>query len=687
SYDVYADATPNPQTRIAANLTATSFSYKFNTYGKLYWKVVVRDASGLSDTSGVFSFTTWDKAPDFTIEMADIEGSTFNMGQSKVKIITDPYYVNLEDEWPEHQVRLDDYRMAKMEITNEQYVKFLNAIVNRTTIMNSNRGHGHYGFYYRNVAYNGRDLCQIFDSTETGRPVGYEETYDSPVIWNGSRFSVDPKFTKHPVRFMYAYGAELFAEWAGNYRLPTEAEWEFAAMGGKLSQGYEYSGSNNYKEVAVQNIGGPIDGKKYTQPVGSLKPNELGIYDMTGNVEEICSDCYKADFYPKPEASGYNPLNRVCSGLERVIRGGNFSSPQAVYIRIKKRDYLGYSQITDKSGIRLVKSRENNEFSISGTVAGNNGVPIENVTLGGFSQEVRSNNSGLFSSTETSGWSGTITPQAEGYTFSPDKFEIKNLSDNLANVNFTAIPVITDYTITGKVSIGDGIPLQNVIIKLGTVNTSTNVNGEFSVTVAKGWEGSLIPEMGGYTFTPEKIDIASLQGNLSGKDFTAIPITKYYAVSGTIADSDGIRLANIGIEGFSGSVVTTSDGVFFSREKEGWSGIITPASPNYTFDPASWSISNLQKDSAISFTARLITSVSKLSSDKDYKLFPNPTKGMFKVQFPGERACIKIYDIVGNLVFDDFVNNGSEITLMNKGVFIVNIHTDNDLFVDKIVVE
>jgi formylglycine-generating enzyme required for sulfatase activity len=609
------------------------------------------------------------------------------MGQSNVKIITDPYYINLEDEWPEHQVQLDDYRMAKLEITNEQYVKFLNAIVNRTAIINSIRGHGHYGFYYRNAAYNGRDLCQIFDSTETGRQVGYEETYDSPITWNGKRFSVDPKFTKHPVRFIYAYGAELFAEWAGNYRLPTEAEWEFAAMGGKLSQGYEYSGSNNYKEVAVQNIGGPIDGKKYTQPVGSLKPNELGIYDMTGNVEEICSDCYKADFYTQPEASGYNPLNKICSGLERVIRGGDFSSPQAVYIRIKKREYLGYAQLTDKSGIRLVKSRENNEFSISGNIVDTKGIPLKDVTLGGFSQTVHSDENGLFSSKELTGWSGIITPQGEGYTFNPAKVEIKNLTDNLTSVNFTATPDVIEYSITGKVITAGGTPIQNAIIKLGTLTSTTDVNGEFSFTVAKGWEGSILPEMGGYTFNPEKIDIVSLQGNLSGKDFTAIPVIKYYTVSGTVADLEGVRLANIGIGGFSGNVMTSSDGVFLSSEKEGWSGIITPVSPNYTFDPASWSISDLQKDSTIRFTARLITSVLDLPSNKDYKLFPNPSIGMFKVQFPGERACIKIYDIVGNLVFNDFVNNGSEITLMNKGVFIVNIRTDNELFVEKIVVE
>ena len=109
------------------------------------------------------------------------------------------------------------------------------------------------------------------------------------------------------------------------YRLPTEAEWEYAARGGKWSRGYTYSGSNTVGDVAW------ISGAGSTKPVGLKMPNELGIYDMSGNVWEWCSDVYVS---PYPSGDQTDP-HVLSGGSSRVTRGGswlnNATSAQVSY--------------------------------------------------------------------------------------------------------------------------------------------------------------------------------------------------------------------------------------------------------------------------------------------------------------------------------------------------------------------
>lgn len=109
-----------------------------------------------------------------------------------------------------------------------------------------------------------------------------------------------------------------------NFRLPTEAEWEFAARGGNMSHGYRYSGSNNPKEVSWDARGMTYkDDFGYTHPVGKKKPNELGLYDMSGNVFEWVSDWY-GPYSAEPQTNPTGPASPDAEN-RAVTRGGCWS--------------------------------------------------------------------------------------------------------------------------------------------------------------------------------------------------------------------------------------------------------------------------------------------------------------------------------------------------------------------------
>jgi len=154
----------------------------------------------------------------------------------------------------------------------------------------------------------------------------------------------------YPVYFVNFNEAVAFCNSVGG-RLPTEAEWEFAARGGNKSRGYTYSGSDNLNDVGwyYDNISNQKDDDfgYGTRPVGQKKPNELGIYDMTGNVWEWCSDWYGA--YPSGAVT--DPTGPG-SGSNRVLRGGSWSSVWQI-CRVAARDFWPPSDRDTDWGIRV----------------------------------------------------------------------------------------------------------------------------------------------------------------------------------------------------------------------------------------------------------------------------------------------------------------------------------------------
>lgn len=126
-----------------------------------------------------------------------------------------------------------------------------------------------------------------------------------------------------------------------HYRLPTEAEWEYAARGGKRSQHYTYSGSNNSNKVAWHFDYFWTDIER-THRVGEKEPNELGLYDMSGNLMEWCSDWYDPDYYKQNVTD--NPKGPAAGKL-KVVRGGGLGcaslASTTTYRSYANKGYLG----------------------------------------------------------------------------------------------------------------------------------------------------------------------------------------------------------------------------------------------------------------------------------------------------------------------------------------------------------
>lgn len=247
-------------------------------------------------------------------EMVYIEGGSFYMGND---------YSGALDEKPEHKVTVDDFYISKYEVTFEMYDNFCKATGHE---LPSDGQHGRGKNAVINVSWESAVKYCNWLSTR----FGFEKVYDIKID------SMGMKIEK--------------VNWdADGFRLPTEAEWEYVAKGGSKSQGYAFAGSNEPKEIAWYRE----NSKATLQPVGTLKPNELGVYDMLGNAYEWCWDFYDESYYGKKVDQ--NPRG-ADKGDRRVYRGGNFESTEE-FIRITRRYALNININSGLIGIRLVQNK------------------------------------------------------------------------------------------------------------------------------------------------------------------------------------------------------------------------------------------------------------------------------------------------------------------------------------------
>ncbi len=234
-------------------------------------------------------------------EMITVDGGCYYRGSN----------TGCRDETPRHRVELESFSIDIHPVTNEQFVRFLEAIGEEKDAQN-------------------HDIIRLRDSR---------------IKKSAGRFSIEPGYNKHPVVGVTWYGAVGYCQWVGK-RLPTEAEWEIACCGGLENPMYPTGESIEKTQANFFSSD--------TTTVMSYPPNGYGLYDMAGNVYEWCHDWYEYTFYEASSQEPDNPKGPL-QGVYRVLRGGCWKSLKED-LRASKRHRNNPGAANGTYGFRCCKS-------------------------------------------------------------------------------------------------------------------------------------------------------------------------------------------------------------------------------------------------------------------------------------------------------------------------------------------
>ncbi len=296
---------------VTAPTTEYQYPSSLNVGDTLFWQVRTKD--------GDDQYGAWSAVSDFLIiivEMVSVDGGTFILGS---------------------EVTLSDFTIGKYEVTFAEWEEVYAWALS-------------HGYSFDNAGQAGDD----------GTP---SDTFDEPVTsinWRDAMVWCNAASEYEGLTPVYTYSSVVIkdsnattcdnagCDWNENgYRLPTEAEWQFAARGGNNSSGYTYSGSNSINGVAWYTENSDSD----TKTVGTKAANELGLYDMSGNVWEWCWD-WSGDYNYTPVTNPTGPS----SGSSRILRGGCWLNTED-RCRVYSRGAYGPGDGDSRFGLRPARSR------------------------------------------------------------------------------------------------------------------------------------------------------------------------------------------------------------------------------------------------------------------------------------------------------------------------------------------
>jgi formylglycine-generating enzyme required for sulfatase activity len=296
----------------------------------IIWKPMQENITTLESDKVKFKITATIKST-MPNNMVFVKGGTFQMGSNES-----------DDEKPIHSVTVSDFYIGKYEVTVAEFEKFITATRYKT------------------------------DAEKEGNSIIYTTKWE---VMKGVYWKHDTKGDlrlrsdyNHPVIHVSWNDATAYCKWlkettGKGFRLPTEAEWEYAAGGGNVGQRHAFAGTNTesslyrYANFADKNTDyswstkSQNDNYAYTAPIGKYLPNELGIYDMSGNVYEWCEDTWHSNYQNAP-TNGSAWVEEKSS--HRLVRGGSwFNDPDNC--RVAVRYYYNPSYRNFSLGFRVVR--------------------------------------------------------------------------------------------------------------------------------------------------------------------------------------------------------------------------------------------------------------------------------------------------------------------------------------------